>query len=65
MGKRDKNPSGQYGLEQAAQELNIGIATLFRWMRIGTIREEGIIRVYRRTFIKKSEVERLKREATG
>jgi len=54
---------GQYELEQAAQELGIGIATLFRWMRSGKIVPE---RLYRRTFIPKSEVERLKRaKATG
>jgi len=62
MGKRVNDPGSPYELEKAAQELNIGIATLFRWMRSGKIIP---IRVYRRTFIPKSEVERLRVKATG
>jgi len=54
--------SDPYELGQAAQELNIGIATLFRWIKSGKIIS---IQIYRRTFIPKSEVERLKRKATG
>jgi len=61
MGKESRDTDGQYELEQAARELNIGIATLYRWMRKGSIIP---IRIYRRTFIPKSEVERLKKKAT-
>jgi len=60
MGNRSES-DGQYELEEAARELGIGIATLFRWMRSGKIIP---IRVYRRTFIPKSEVNRLKKKAT-
>lgn len=56
-----RDTDGQYELEEAARKLNIGIATLFRWMRSGKIIP---IRIYRRTFIPKSEVERLKKKAT-
>ncbi|MDP2729204.1 MAG: helix-turn-helix domain-containing protein [Dehalococcoidales bacterium] len=62
MGKQSRDTDGQYELEQAAQELGIGIATLYRWMRKGIILP---IRIYRRTFIPKSEVERLKKKATA
>ncbi len=51
-----------YGLNEAAQLLDIGIATLFRWMSKGKI---APLRLFRRTFIPKSEVERLKRETGG
>jgi len=60
MGKQSRDMDGQYELEQAARELGIGIATLYRWMRKGSIFP---IRIYRRTFISKSEVERLKKKA--
>ena len=53
---------GYLELGQAASELNIGIATLFRWMKSGKITPQ---RLYRRTFIPKSEVERLKKSATA
>jgi len=62
MGKQNRDMDGQYELEQAALELGIGIATLYRWMRKGSIIP---IRIYRRTFIPKSEVERLKKKATA
>jgi excisionase family DNA binding protein len=57
-----RDDSGQYELEEAARELNIGIATLYRWMRKGDIIP---IRIYRRTFIPRSEVQRLKKKATA
>jgi len=60
MGEKNRDTDGQYELEQAARELGIGIATLYRWMRNGSIVP---IRIYRRTFIPKSEVERLKKKA--
>ena len=47
-----------YELPEAAQALNIGIATLYRWMNSGKIIPQ---RFYRRTFIPKSEIERLKK----
>jgi len=62
MGEKNRDTDGQYELEQAARELGIGIATLYRWMRKGDIIP---IRIYRRTFIPKSEVERLKKKATA
>ena len=62
MGKQSRDTDGQYDIEQAARELGIGIATLYRWMRKGSIIP---IRIYRRTFIPKSEVERLKKKATA
>ena len=52
----------QYELQEAAQELGIGIATLYRWMRSGKIFPT---RIYRRTFISKSEVKRLKKKAAA
>jgi len=60
MGKK-RDTDGQCELEEAAGELNIGIATLYRWMSSGKIFP---IRIYRRTFIPRSEVERLKKKAT-
>ncbi len=60
--KRQSDTAGQWELGEAAQELGIGIATLFRWMKSGNI---IAIRIYRRTFIPKSEVERLKKKATA
>ena len=45
-----------YELEEAAQLLGIGIATLFRWMKKGQIIP---LRLSNRTFIPKSEIERL------
>ena len=60
MGKESGDIDGQLELEGAARELGIGIATLYRWMRKGSIVP---IRIYRRTFIPKSEVERLKKKA--
>ena len=62
MGNRHRDQGDQYELEDAAKELNIGIATLYRWMRSGKIIS---IRIYRRTFIPKSEVDRLNRKATA
>lgn len=50
----------QYELEEAAQELGIGIATLFRWM----VKKKIIsVKIYRRTFIPGSEIERLRKPA--
>ena len=51
-----------YELKEAADLLQIGIATLFRWMRNGKIVP---LRISGRTFIPKSEVERLKNEQTA
>ena len=52
-----------YELNEAATLLQIGIATLFRWMRDGKVVP---FKLGGRTFIPKSEVERLKKEkATG
>lgn len=44
-----------YELKEAADLLQIGIATLFRWMRKGEIVP---LRISGRTFIPKSEIER-------
>ncbi|MBU0778403.1 helix-turn-helix domain-containing protein [Patescibacteria group bacterium] len=49
-----------YELNEAATALGIGIATLFRWLKKGTIIP---YRVSGRTFILKSEVERLTKKA--
>lgn len=51
-----------YELKEAADLLQIGIATLFRWMRNGKIVP---LRISGRTFIPKSEVERLNKQAAG
>jgi excisionase family DNA binding protein len=61
VGKQSRDMDG-HGLEEAARELGIGIATLYRWMNSGKIIP---IRIYRRTFIPKSEVDRLKKKATA
>jgi len=45
-----------YELEEAARLLDIGIATLFRWMKKGKIVP---LKLSNRTFIPKSEIERL------
>jgi len=46
-----------YELKEAAALLNIGIATLFRWLRKGKIMA---LKIGRRTLITKGEIERLK-----
>ena len=54
-----------YELQEAANLLNIGIATLFRWMKKGDIIP---LRLKGHTYIPKGEVERLKnkyKEAAG
>ncbi|MGQ9545954.1 MAG: helix-turn-helix domain-containing protein [Dehalococcoidia bacterium] len=48
-----------YELNEATQMLNIGIATLFRWMKKGKIIP---VRLSGRTLIPKKEVERLQTE---
>ncbi len=58
---KEHDTDDKYELGEAARELGISIATLFRWMSSGKI---VAIRIYRRTFISKSEVERLKNKAT-
>jgi excisionase family DNA binding protein len=45
-----------YSLQEAAQALRIGIATLHRWLKAGKI---IALRTGGRTYIPKSEVERL------
>ena len=47
---------------EAAQMLGIGYATIYRWIKSGKLVP---VRVDRRTLIPKSEIERLKNEATG
>lgn len=47
-----------YELKEAAELLQVGIATLFRWMRNGKIVP---LRLSNRTFIPKSEIERLQK----
>lgn len=47
-----------FTLEEAAKKLGIGIATLFRWLKAGTIIP---LRLGGRTFIPKSEIARLKK----
>ncbi len=55
-----------YDTNEAARELGIGYATVYRWIKAGKLIP---VRVDKRTLIPKSEVERLKREindqATG
>ena len=46
-----------YELREAATFLEIGIATLYRWLKQGKIIP---LRIGRRTFIPKVEVERIK-----
>lgn len=48
-----------YPPEQAAELIGIGIATLWRWVKRGKLIP---LRLSGRTFIPKSEVERLKEE---
>ena len=45
-----------FTLQEATTKLNIGIATLFRWMKAGDITP---LRIGNRTYIPKSEIERL------
>ncbi len=47
-----------YTLQEAAKELGIGIATLFRWKKAGKV---VTLRVSGRPYIPKGEVERLKK----
>ena len=61
MDGKENDPRDLYELKQAAQELNIGIATLFRWMKSGKIVS---VPIYRRTFIPKSEIDRINGKAT-
>jgi excisionase family DNA binding protein len=49
-----------YELNEAAETLGIGIATLFRWLKKGEIIP---VRLSGRTFIPKSEIERLTKKA--
>jgi predicted site-specific integrase-resolvase len=46
-------------LEEAAHELGIGIATLFRWMKKGQIVP---LKLGNRTYIPRSEIKRLQGE---
>ena len=48
-----------YDPNQAAEALGIGYATIFRWIKAGTLIP---IRVGGRTLIPQSEIKRLKRE---
>ncbi|MBA7699650.1 hypothetical protein ES703_108349 [subsurface metagenome] len=50
-----------YDTNEAARLLGIGYATLYRWIKDGKLIP---LRVGGRTLIPKSEVERLKQEAT-
>lgn len=52
------NTDELFSLDEAAQLLDIGIATLFRWLKSGKIIP---LKVGGRTLITKSEVERLKK----
>ncbi len=45
-----------FELEDAAKQLGIGIATLFRWLKAGDIIP---LKIGNRTYIPKSEIERL------
>ena len=45
-----------YSLQEASVELGIGIATLHRWLKAGKINP---LRTGNRTYVPKSEVERL------
>lgn len=47
-----------YTLQEAAHEIGIGIATLFRWKKAGKV---VTLRVSGRPYIPKNEVERLKK----
>lgn len=51
-----------YELNEAAENLGIGIATLFRWMKKNSIIS---VKLSGRTLIPKSEIERLTKKATG
>ena len=46
-----------FTLEEAAILLDIGIATLYRWMKVGKIIR---LQIGHRVYIPKSEIERLK-----
>ena len=46
-----------YGIEEAANQLGIGRATLFRWIKANKI---SPVKVNRRTLIPKYEIERAK-----
>ena len=46
-----------FELEEAATELGIGIATLFRWLKAGKVVP---LRLDHRTYILKAEIERVK-----
>jgi excisionase family DNA binding protein len=48
-----------YSTEEAAKELGIGYATLFRWIKAGRLTP---LRSEHRTYIPKTEVDRLKKE---
>ena len=61
MVERQDDTDNLLELGEAAKQLNIGIATLFRRMRAGDIFP---VRKYRRTFIPESEIERLNKKAT-
>jgi excisionase family DNA binding protein len=51
-----------YSTEEAARELGIGYATLYRWIKAGKLNP---VRSEHRTYILKVEVERLKKEASN
>lgn len=46
-----------YGIEEAADQLGIGRATLFRWIKANKI---SPVKISRRTLIPKYEIERAK-----
>ena len=48
-----------FELEEAAKQLDIGIATLFRWLKAGAIIP---LKIQGRTYITKSEIERKRKE---
>ena len=54
------NTNEVFTLAEAATLLNVGVATLFRWMKVGEIIP---LRIGNRTYIPKSEIERLKTNA--
>ena len=59
MGKGLVDIPGLYEIEEAAKALDVGVATIFRWMKSGKLIS---LDVGGRTLIAQSEIERLKNE---
>lgn len=53
---------GLYDPKQAAKTLNVGYATIFRWIKAGKLIP---LRIGNRTLIPQSEIERVKRDGGG